>query len=499
MSTTTSPSCCDKCNLTFSEKKALRKHKREVHPPSLRCTKCNLAFSKKKVLRKHKREVHPPSFRCTECNLAFSKKKARFEHIREVHPKCKHCKKRLLGLEELRIHQQETGHFYCLECDIYFLGNDEHIAHVRNIQHTTQYHCCDCDREYTGQESLNHHCCDCDKVFISRRCLTKHFTKRTHIRNTTILEPQLDSNLSQKCEVCNEEFPSKKTLRKHLPSKHKAPRHIPCPVSGKCSKKFATPSALLNHLESGCCRSGMTRAKMAELVFAHDLNHYITSIDAACTPVQESARSQIPNPATPIAVSPHNFLAGEFTPFPLNTNDEDTTSEWSIINGVPLSPTTSEGASDWPLIHGVPLTPGISDDTSEWSFLSGNLITTPSNISASDINRATSISEVASPGDLRCHLCPPNRKPFGSARALQAHTASAAHAPKIYHCPLSFMPDVKLEDLLKRRSFSTLGGLTQHLESGRCSGGVEIYMKAITFVEEQLDLLGFSGIRLLSF
>lgn len=61
------------------------------------------------------------------------------------------------------------------------------------------------------------------------------------------------------------------------------------------------------------------------------------------------------------------------------------------------------------------------------------------------------------------------------------------------------MPDVKPEDLLKRRSFSTLGGLTQHLESGRCSGGVEIYMKAITFVEEQLDLLGFSGIRLLSF
>jgi hypothetical protein len=88
--------------------------------------------------------------------------------------------------------------------------------------------------------------------------------------------------------------------------------------------------------------------------------------------------------------------------------------------------------------------------------------------------------------------------PFSSAKAFQAHAVSAAHAPKIFHCPLSFMPNVKPEDLLKRRSFSTLGGLTQHLESGSCSGGIEMYTKAIAFVEEQLECLGFSGIRLLS-
>jgi hypothetical protein len=83
-------------------------------------------------------------------------------------------------------------------------------------------------------------------------------------------------------------------------------------------------------------------------------------------------------------------------------------------------------------------------------------------------------------------------------RAFQAHLNSAAHAPKIFHCPLSFMPKVKPEDLSRTRRFSTLGGLTQHLESGRCEGGIELYSKAISFVQEQLKRLGFSDLMLLS-
>ncbi|KAH8674375.1 hypothetical protein BGZ60DRAFT_483840 [Tricladium varicosporioides] len=521
MSTTVSPSCCAECKLTFSGKKALRKHKRAAHLPSLHCTECILVFTGKKALRKHKQAAHPPSFHCTECTLAFTGKKAlrkhrlkvhllqfqctecdlvfsekelRLEHIREVHPRCKYCKKRFLGLEELRSHQQQTSHLYCSGCNIYFPDNGEHIAHVRNVQHTTQYHCCDCDREHTSQESLNNHCCKCDKVFKSQKRLKQHFTSLTHIRNATALEPQLDSNLSHRCETCNMGFPSQKMRRKHISSKHKPARHISCPVGGTCSKKFATPSALLNHLESGCCSSGMTRAKMTELVFAHDPNRYITSIDATCTPAQEST-SQVRNPATPIAALPHSLLTNKLIPLSLLGN---TTGEWSLIH-IASSPTTSESTNDWSLIHGVPLTPNISDDTSEWSFTSEKPVTIPSNISTSDINRATSVSRVVSSNDLRCHLCPHDRKPFGSARAFQAHTASAAHAPKIFHCPLSFMPNLKPEDLLKRKSFSTLGGLTQHLESGKCNGGVEMYKKAIKFVEEQLGYLGFSGIQLLSF
>jgi Zinc finger, C2H2 type len=449
-------------------------------------------------------------FCCSICNLSFSKSKASRKHKQRVHPRCKLCKKRFLGLKELQNHQQETGHSYCRECGIYFLDNGKHITHVRNVQHAMQYHCCDCGREYTSQESLNNHCCECDKIFRYQRQLKKHLTKGNHIRNVTVPGLQPNADLQHKCEACDEIFRNKKSLRRHMSSKHKPPRHIPCPVGGKCSKKFATPPALLNHLESGRCSSGMTRAKMNELVFAHDPNRYITSIEAAMAtsaPVQESVKynpyrfssaeincaSQPPNS---IAAPLCNLLADESTPLPLTT-DDDTASEWSIVGGVLLTPTTSECASDWSIIRAVPLTPGISDDASEWSFMSGNLIYTPSDGSEADINLETAPPKAALPRNLRCHLCPPNRKAFGSVRAFQAHATSAAHAPKIFYCPLSFMPNVKPEDLLKRRYFSTLGGLTQHLESGGCEGGVEMYRKAIKFVEEQLNCLGFRGMRLL--
>jgi hypothetical protein len=76
--------------------------------------------------------------------------------------------------------------------------------------------------------------------------------------------------------------------------------------------------------------------------------------------------------------------------------------------------------------------------------------------------------------------------------------ASAAHAPKIFHCPLEFVLDASLSDPPKKKKhFSTLSGLTQHLESGACQGGVTTFKKAVKYVEEQLKVLGFGGAKLL--
>ena len=59
------------------------------------------------------------------------------------------------------------------------------------------------------------------------------------------------------------------------------------------------------------------------------------------------------------------------------------------------------------------------------------------------------------------------------------------------------MPKVTPEDPSKIGRFSTLGGLTQHLESGWCEGGLELYSTAISFVEEQMKRLGFGDFMLL--
>ena len=40
---------------------------------------------------------------------------------------------------------------------------------------------------------------------------------------------------------------------------------------------YASSSGLLDHLESGRCRSGMTRAEIHELVWTHDESRHITS------------------------------------------------------------------------------------------------------------------------------------------------------------------------------------------------------------------------------
>jgi hypothetical protein len=183
------------------------------------------------------------------------------------------------------------------------------------------------------------------------------------------------------------------------------------------------------------------------------------------------------------------------TPLPL-VSDDDSLSEWSAVGGGPLTLTTSN--SDWSIIGGAVLTPTYSDNASEWSFVSEDLVHVSSNAFPFDTDLDASSHRGTISQERRCHLCGPNQKPFRSVRGYQAHANSAAHAPRIFHCPLSFIPKVKLLDLSKARSFSTLGGLTQHLESGQCEGGLEMYSKAITFVEEQLKLLGFSGFMLLS-
>ncbi|KAM3066217.1 hypothetical protein ACMFMG_012121 [Clarireedia jacksonii] len=416
------------------------------------------------------------SFRCPRCNLHFPEKKLVFNHTQEEHPKCKQCRKIFLDTGKLQTHQQTTEHCYCCECDIYFTDLAEHVTHVRSVTHTTLHHCCDCYREYTNQDTLSHHCCDCDEIFRSQKRMKKHLSKMKHMRKVEVLEPEKARNLPHKCKECDEAFHRKKQLNKHISSSHKPPRHIQCPIGKRC-KKFATPSALLNHLESGRCSSGITRTKIHELIFAHDTNRYITSVEVADT-----------------IYCAENLPGNEPSPVPLLT-DDDSLSEWSVVGGGLLTPTTSD--SEWSIIGRNTLTPVHGDHASEGSFINEDRVRISSNTFPSDTNLdISSYSDKLQ--EQRCYTCGLNRKPFRTVMAYQEHIRSAAHAPKVFHCPFLFMPKVNQKGLAKIRYFSTLGGLMQHMESGRCVGGLKMYSKAIFFVEEQLKSLGFSDFMLLS-
>ena len=84
-------------------------------------------------------------------------------------------------------------------------------------------------------------------------------------------------------------------------------------------------------------------------------------------------------------------------------------------------------------------------------------------------------------------------------QALGDHLASAAHAPKIFHCPVGLMSAMKKgkKKTLLNKEFSTLSGLTQHVESGACSGGKQVLEEAMKIVSGKLKEMGFKEIKLL--
>ena len=54
------------------------------------------------------------------------------------------------------------------------------------------------------------------------------------------------------------------------------PKDLPCLMRG-CSKRFASHSDVILHLESGTCNSGVTRHMIDAYVLKHDVNNVITN------------------------------------------------------------------------------------------------------------------------------------------------------------------------------------------------------------------------------
>jgi hypothetical protein len=229
------------------------------------------------------------TYLCGICNEWLKSKSARSSHKNSAHPRCPVCAKRFTDAKTLISHQTLTGHSFCGECKVRFSSPKEHLLHVRKVKHSKRYCCAKCNKEYPDQESLSRHCCQCDLVLKTKTKLARH--KSTHLQMQptaapqahvahpacTIrlihVAPQIEPSASRpyECQECNKRFAKQKSLAQHREN-HKI---IRCPASEKC-KKFANLSALLGHLESGFCPSGLTAAEMKRLVFEHDAERLIT-------------------------------------------------------------------------------------------------------------------------------------------------------------------------------------------------------------------------------
>ncbi|KAF2723363.1 hypothetical protein K431DRAFT_292737 [Polychaeton citri CBS 116435] len=327
--------------------------------------------------------------------------------------------------------------------------------------------CNHCKRSFKAEEGLfahckdthscklGYYCCDCNREFGDAQALEQHNRDKTHHSPALrgIVRPLQPSTKQPKlckatayCKACKHDFKNAESLQQHMDS----PRHRPlsdltCPLSKDCRQKFTTPSALIHHAESGRCRSGIDRATLNALIIQHDQQNAITRKQCASAGrVHEPPPNELREPG-------------------------------HIKNSARRSSDACSLAS-------------------EWSFVtsSSEMILTPS---ASSEGSSMDGKEY-----FACPLCP-DRHPFTSVGDLHQHLLSAAHAPKIFHCPVGLDTSKKAKGKegkkCKSKDFSTLSGLTQHIEAGACKGGKSGFKTALKYVERELGALGFGGLRVL--
>lgn len=392
---------------------------------------CGKWFSGDGPLSQHQRDKG--HFYCLPCSRQFRSMKGLEQHEGSVHQRrCGYCVKNYSTQSSLADHQRSTGHCYCWDCDRFFVDDDALTKHLRDSgRHIDEFRCCDCNRD-----------------FVSERALEQHLTDKDH---GVVPERQVPDNY---CEECERVFINEKALQQHRDSKmHQPLSQITCFARG-CTKSFTSPSAFLHHLESGSCSSGVNRRKLNALLQEHDQERLISN--AGSNEMVTELTRRLEN-------------AGE-----LGETTRDYHTDFEVISDGSGWATPSTN-SNWEIIP----TP---NSGSLWSCLA-------SRRPSMDLSDTCPLS--------RCIMCPPTNPLFCNSQALQQHLASAAHAPRIFYCPITFS-SVALRQQQEgqprvQKTFSTLSGLAQHLESGACEGGMATFRKMVRYVEAKLMELGWNG------
>ncbi|KAF8079204.1 hypothetical protein FPV67DRAFT_1467866 [Lyophyllum atratum] len=179
---------------------------------------------------------------------------------------CERCDRSFNSWHALRQHENNSSvHNICGDCQLDFptwVGLKEHWVQSPNhdyCQHCSQHFDHDQDLE-DHYESAHIWCSSCNKFFVNA------FGRNEHYRQ---------SPNHHYCVPCNRLFLSASNLQAHLNSSTHRPRDVPC-RGGGCTLTFVSPSAMLLHLESGTCRSGITRNFINDKVRQLDRNNVIT-------------------------------------------------------------------------------------------------------------------------------------------------------------------------------------------------------------------------------
>lgn len=380
--------------------------------------------------------------------------------------KCYICPKRpsFNTNQALRYHSQlSINHSpwpYCKPCSRLFIYesaleshlNAYHIPSKRNRYSIDYYGQVRFLTTKTVPDATQFHCCNCDRDFPSEPSLDQHLRDKVHAKRPTAL-------FGFFCRPCNRTFKNENALERHMSSLKHNPliEELKCITRSECEKTFTSPSAMLHHLESGACISGINRRKLDQLIKEKDTRSIITS--------QAGLKGRVHSDDDDDDSSDSESDCG---------NEVSSSSPGASVVHVYLPTSSTKGGSMAVVLH------------------------SPGGVFTSDSAGGPSIdTEAPAPaeGERKCPMCPAGKtRTFKTAHALWQHMNSAAHAPLSYHCPLTLAVGGK--GIMK--SFTTLSGMTQHLESGACKGGKKTFQKAVVFVNQKLRELGFREMKLIS-
>lgn len=180
--------------------------------------------------------------------------------------RCSTCDKLCLRPDILLDHRIFTGHCFCSDCDRPFASQRELQLHLESEVHASEFRCCDCGVSFRDVHALNAHM----RSPVHGRL--KPENPQSEKAAKKIGTPPSDNG---RCHTDQRTFKSSVSTQSHAPVMYTPTTKVYCPLSEGCHFRFTSTPALLQHLESGRCASGISSGEIKRIVHMHDRDNLI--------------------------------------------------------------------------------------------------------------------------------------------------------------------------------------------------------------------------------